>query len=159
MARKEKSKETMFETGMQFESESYAQEVYNKADKKFKFTLICGGISLLSTIAWLLSTTSLYSYPVGTEIIDAMLKTGFIAMLICTNVNYLKYFFKAIKITWFIVPIFPIDIFFCIFGGAAFFIMSLFVPVVPCLITLNQARINKKEAAEFLALNNALASV
>lgn len=151
MARKTKKRETMFEKGMEFTSVADAQATYNKADKKFKFTLICSAVSILATIAWALSSTAIYAHPVGMEICDAMMKVGLIAMFIGTNVNYFKYLFKAIKITWFIIPIFPLDLFFCLFGAAAFFIFSLFLPVVPCLFTLYQTYINKKEAETYLA--------
>ena len=152
MARKNKEKEIMFEKGMEFSSAAEAKAFYDKADKKFKFTLICSAIASLGSVVWALSKTAIYAHPVGMEVCDVILKIALLAMLVCTNVNYLRYLWKSIKITWFIVPIFPIDVFFAVFGAAAFLIVSLIAPVVPCLMTLYQAYINKKEAEKYLSL-------
>ncbi len=151
MARKEKEKVEIFEKNPEFSSPSEAQEAYKKADFKFKFSIVCSAIAALGSIVWLLSKTPVYAHPVGMEICDAILKISLVTMLICTNINYIKYLWKAIKFTWFIVPIFPIDLFFCIFGAAAFFALSLFVPALPCLMTLYQAYINRKEARKYLS--------
>lgn len=151
MSKKAKNKETMFEEGMQFTSLEHAKQVSEKERKKLIFKLICAGLSVLTTIVWLLFYFTGIEGTAAEDILGIPLVIGLIAMLVCTNINYLRYLWKSIKIAWFLIPIFPIDLFCSIFGAAAFFALSVYMPVIPCLMTLRQSHITKKDADEYIS--------
>ncbi|MBQ3007551.1 MAG: hypothetical protein IJD78_08325 [Clostridia bacterium] len=153
MSKKTKTKETMFEKGAEFVNLNQAKQVAEKEGKKIKFKLICGAISLVTSIAWLIYGSGVEG-TIAEDILGWLVVIGIAAMLICTNISYLKYFGKCCKITWFLIPIFPVDLIFCVMGGVAFMMASLYVPVLPCLITLYQSYITKKEADSYIAAYN-----
>lgn len=150
MSGKVKTKETMFEKGAEFANLNQAKQVAEKEGKKIKFKLICAAISLVTSIAWLIYGSGVEG-TTAEDVLGWLVVIGVAAMLVCTNVSYLKYFGKCCKITWFLIPIFPIDLIFCIMGGVAFMMASLYVPVLPCLITLYQSYITKKEAENYIS--------
>lgn len=154
MSKKVKNKETMFEKGTEFTNLNHAKQVAEKEGKKIKFKLICAGISLLTTIVWLLYWFAGIEGTAMGDVLGVPLVIGVVAMFVCTNISYFKYFGKCCKITWFLIPIFPIDIIFCIMGGVAFMMASLYVPVLPCLITLYQSYITKKEAENYISVTD-----
>ncbi len=154
MSKKVKNKETMFEKGTEFTNLNHAKQVAEKEGKKIKFKLICAGISLLTTIVWLLYWFAGIEGTAMEDVLGVPLVIGVVAMFVCTNISYFKYFGKCCKITWFLIPIFPIDIIFCIMGGVAFMMASLYVPVLPCLITLYQSYITKKEAENYISVTD-----
>ena len=150
MSKKVKTKETMFEKGTEFVNLNHAKQVAEKEGKKIKFKLICSAISLVTSIAWLIYGSGVEG-TTAEDILGWFVVIGIAAMLVCTNISYLKYFGKCCKITWFLIPVFPIDIIFCIMGGVAFMMASLYAPVIPCLISLYQSYITKKEADTFIS--------
>lgn len=153
MSKKVKTKETMFEKGTEFVNLNHAKQVSEKEGKKIKFKLICSAISLVTSIAWLIYGSGVEG-TTAEDILGWFVVIGIVAMFACTNISYFKYFGKCCKITWFLIPIFPIDIIFCILGGTAFMMASLYVPVLPCLITLYQSYITKKEADNYISLTD-----
>ena len=70
--------------------------------------LICAGISLLTTIVWLLYWFAGIEGTAMEDVLGVPLVIGVVAMFVCTNISYFKYFGKCCKITWFLIPIFPI---------------------------------------------------
>ena len=153
MSKKVKTKETMFEKGTEFVNLNHAKQVAEKEGKKIKFKLICSAISLVTSIAWLIYGSGVEG-TTAEDILGWFVVIGVAAMLVCTNINYFKYFGKCCKITWFLIPVFPIDLIFCVMGGAAFMMSSLYAPVVPCLISLYQSYVNKKEADNYISLTD-----
>lgn len=153
MSKKVKTKETMFEKGAEFATLNQAKQVSEKEGKKIKFKLICAAISLVTSIAWLIYGSGVEG-TTAEDILGWLVVIGLAAMLVCTNISYFKYFGKCCKITWFLIPIFPIDIIFCVMGGVAFMMASLYVPVIPCLFTLYQSYITKKEADSYISAYN-----
>ena len=153
MSKKVKTKETMFEKGTEFVNLNHAKQVAEKEGKKIKFKLICSAISLVTSIAWLIYGSGVEG-TTAEDILGWLVVIGVAAMLVCTNISYLKYFGKCCKITWFLIPIFPVDLIFCVMGGVAFMMASLYVPVLPCLITLYQSYITKKEAENYISVTD-----
>ena len=98
----------MFEKGTEFTNLNHAKQVAEKEGKKIKFKLICAGISLLTTIVWLLYWFAGIEGTAMEDVLGVPLVIGVVAMFVCTNISYFKYFGKCCKITWFLIPIFPI---------------------------------------------------
>lgn len=150
MSRKNKEKETFIEEGIEFTSLEHAKQVAEKEGKKLKFKLICAGISLLTTIVWLLYWFAGIEGTVMEEILGVPLVIGVVAMFVCTNISYFKYLWKSIVVAWFLIPIFPIDVLMCIMGAAVFFIFSIYFPIVPCIMAIRQSYGNKQEACAYI---------
>ena len=151
MSKKKKAREEMFVKGLQFANLSQAKQISEKEGKKLKFQLICAGISVLTTVAWLLFW---FTGIEGTPAEDALavpLILGWLAMLVGSNKNYIRYLGKSVKITWFLIPLFPIDLLMCIMGAVVFFIFSVYFPIVPCLMTVYQSYLTKKDADSYIS--------
>ena len=153
MSKKVKTKETMFERGTEFTNLNHAKQVAEKEGKKLKFKLICAAISIVNSVAWLIYNSGVEG-TAAEDILGWLVVIGFGAMLVCTNVSYLKYFAKCCKITWFLIPIFPIDLIFCVLGGVGFMMASLYAPIIPCLISIYQSYLTKKEADNYVSLTD-----
>lgn len=159
MSRRNKEKETFIEEGMEFTSLEHAKQVAEKEGKKLKFKLICAGISLITTIVWLLYWFAGIEGTVMEEILGVPLVIGVVAMFVCTNISYFKYLWKSIVVAWFLIPIFPIDVLMCIMGAAVFFIFSIYFPIVPCIMAIRQSYQNKQEADSYIFMAEGCANI
>jgi len=132
----------------------YAQALLEKENKKFKFKLICTGISILPSIFWLVAKWLPSNFFGDCCAIIAII--GWIATIICNPLGILK---TMAKFTYFGLLLVPI-VFFNIFAAAIGFVLALmlliYAPVVYCLFGLYQSYLNKQEAEEFLYLNKTL---
>lgn len=142
-----KTKEKLFER-MEITDQKFAQQIYDKEQKKFKFKLICTGISLFSTVGYFLWKVDLGAFL--NELIAFVTVTGWVATLISSPLNVLKTIVKFAKIGWYIVPFYLFDLIGAALGaGLALYIFYAF-PVVFCVIGLYQSYLNKKDAEEYL---------
>lgn len=151
MSEKNRTKRKMFDEGMQFTSLEHAKQVSEKEGKKIKFKLICAGISVLTTVVWVIEWLTGVGQTALGDVLGVVMIIGWIAMFVCTNIRYFKYLWNSIVIAWFLIPIFPIDLMCCIVGAVVFFGFSLYAPVVPCLLALRQSHLTKREADEYIS--------
>lgn len=147
--KKAKKKEKLFER-VEITDQEFAQLTYDTEQKKFKFKLICTGISLFSTLGVFLWKVDLGA--ILNELIAFVTIAGWVATLISSPLNVLKTIVKFAKIGWYIVPFYLIDL----IGAALGAVLALYIfyafPVVFCVIGLYQSYLNKKDAEEYLEL-------
>lgn len=151
MAKKARKKETMFDNDVGFVNPSHAKKVLEQATKKFKLQGICSLIAIPSTIAWIITMTGVGQGTALEAVLGITSLIGWLAMIVAVNKDYFKYIAKSVKIAWYLIPVFPMDLALCIFGGAMFFAVSIYVPMIPCLMSLHQTSIIKKAAETYIA--------
>lgn len=146
-----KTKEPIFER-MVIEDQEFAQQIYDKEQKKFKFKLICAGISLFSTIGYFLWNVNLGA--LLNELIAFGAIAGWVATLISSPLNVLKTILKFAKIGLYVVPFYLIDLIGAVLGAALALYIFYAFPVVFCIIGLYQSYLNKKDAEDYLTSYN-----
>ncbi len=142
-----KTKEKLFERVVMTDQE-FAQQTYDSEQKKFKFKLVCTGISLFSTVGYFLWKVDLGTFL--NELIAFLTVAGWIATLLSSPLNILKTIFKFAKIGWYIVPFYLIDLIGAILGAVLALYIFYAFPVVFCIIGLFQSYLNKEDAKEYL---------
>lgn len=145
-----RNKEKMVEEAMVFNSLEHAKKVAEKEGKIIKFKLVCAGLSLLTSIVWLLYWFGCIKTAAAEDILGVPLLIGIVAMFVCTNISYFKYLWKSIVVAWFLIPVFPIDFVMCIMGAAVFFALSIYFPVVPCIMAVRQSYRKIQEAESYI---------
>lgn len=149
--KKAKTKEKLFER-VEITDQEFAQQTYEKEQKKFKFKLICTVISLFSTVGCFLWKVDLGAFL--NELIAFVTVAGWVATLISSPLNVLKTIVKFAKIGWCIVPFYFIDL----IGAALGAVLALYIfyafPVVFCIVSLFQSYLNKKDAEEYLEMGD-----
>lgn len=151
-----KEKITLFEK-VEITDPEYAQKLYDKETQKFKLKLICAGISLLTSISWLLFF--LLESVMPTTVEDLLLipmAVGIIVAVVAGPITVVKTVFKIAGTGWRIIPFFLLDIVGFLFGLIFAVLGLLFVPVLYCAIILYQSYNTKKEAEAFLALDHTM---
>lgn len=146
-----KTKEKLFER-MVIEDREFAQQTYDKEAKKFKFKLICTGISLFSTLGCFLWKVDLGAFL--NELIAFVTIAGWIATIISSPLNVLKTIVKFAKIGWYIVPFYLFDLIGATLGAVLALYIFYAFPVVFCIIGLYQSYLNKKYSEEYLELGD-----
>lgn len=135
----------------------YAQKLYEKETQKFKIKVICAGISLLTSISWLLYFLLESVLPTAVEdLLLVPLGIGIIATIVAGPITVLKTIFKVGKIGYTIMPIILLDAFCFIIGICLALAALLIVPVLYCAVILYQSYKTKKAAEEFLALDTVM---
>lgn len=149
-------KNTLFEK-VEITDPEYAQKLYEKETQKFKMKVICAGISLLTSISWLLYF--LLESVLPTTVEDLLLipiTIGMIATIIAGPITIIKTIFKVSKIGWDIMPFFILGMLGFLFGFIFAVLALLFVPILHCAVILYQSYKTKKAAEEFLALDTVM---
>lgn len=153
MSRK-KEKVSLFEKEVITDS-GQAEAIIEKENKKYKFALVCTGLSLFATSMTLLSFTPLAEWAIfdWLEVIFIPLwGAGVVATFLTGPMNILKAVIKVGKISWFVVPVFPLDLV-CFLAGMGFALIALvFLPTLYAAYNLYQSYLNKKNAETFLGL-------
>lgn len=151
MAKKSK-KAKMFEKP-EFNSVEEAERLYDKENKKFKIKLILTILAALGSVGWLifLNLGNSNDFLAGLGLVLVII--GILSALICgVVIKTLKLVFKCAEIGWFVVPFFPADLIGAVVGLFVGFFAFIFVPVLVCLATLRQSKINMDEAERFVYL-------
>ena len=153
MSRK-KEKVSLFEKEV-ITNSVQAEAIIEKENKKYKFALVCTGLSLFATSMTLLSFTPLAEWAIfdWLEVIFIPLwGAGVVATFLTGPMNILKAVIKVGKISWFVVPVFPLDLI-CFLAGMGFALIALvFLPTLYAAYNLYQSYLNKKNAETFLGL-------
>lgn len=143
-----KKEKVVFLEDVQIADKSAAQKLYEKENKWFIFKLICTVISLLGTIIMVTDSvgkSDIFGYVVILGIIACILAAGpFIVIKTCWN---------FVKLGWYLVPVFPIDICVALCAGVLGLVILLYAPVVYCLFGLAKSYKNKKQAEQYLAMS------
>lgn len=90
-----KEKVNLFEK-IDINDPDYAQRVYDKETEKFKFKLICGGISLLTSIAWL-CVNAFGMNSVAANITGLFIPVGIIATILSSPKSIFARHGKSLK--------------------------------------------------------------
>ena len=146
-----KKQERLFER-IEITDQEFAQKMYNDEPKKFKFKLICAGISLFSTVGFFLWKVDLGTFL--NNLIAFVSIAGWIATIISSPLNVLKTIVKFAKIGRYIIPFYFFDLIGVVLG--AFLALYIFYgfPIIYCIIGLYQSYLNKKAAKDYLNLSN-----
>lgn len=119
--------------------------------------LICAGVSLLTSVSWLIYLLLESVLPTTVEdLLLVPLGIGIIATIISGPITVVKTIFKIARTGWYIIPFFLLDIVVFLFGLIFAVLGLLFVPVLYCAINLYQSNKTKKAAEEFLALDTVM---
>ena len=145
-----KEKPSLFEK-KEFHGVEYAQKEYDKECIIFKVRLICAGLSLLPTIAFLLSSSIGDSAVVDT-IFTALGFIGWIATIVANPLITVKTIFKFGKVGHWIIPFIFFDLIGFILGLALGVMVFIGAPVIFCLIGVWQSYLNKKDARLYMEL-------
>ncbi len=149
-------KNTLFEK-VEITDPEYAQKLYEKETQKFKIKVICAGVSLLTSISWLLYFLLESVLPTAIEdLLLIPLGIGIIAAIISGPITIIKTIFKVGKIGYTIMPIILLDIFCFIMGILVALVALVYVPILHCAVILYQSYKAKKAAEEFLALDTVM---
>lgn len=151
MAKKARKKEAMFDKEVGFVNPSHAKKVLEQSTKKFKFQGICSLIAIPSTIAWVFIMSETGQGTALESVFGITSMIGWLAMIIAVNKEFFKHLAKTAKIAWYLIPIFPMDLVLSLFSGAMYFAISIYAPVIPCLMSLHQTSIIKKAAENYIA--------
>lgn len=143
-----KEKVSLFEKP-EITNREYAQKTYDQESAKFKFKLICAGLSLLTSLGWLLQSV-LGDSQFASILTGILLLIGFAATIISSPITLIKTAFKLVRFGWYIVPFALVDLFGAAVGAMAAIALFGFAPVVYCVIGLYQSYLSKKEAERFL---------
>jgi len=145
-----KEKVTFFETP-KFENKNAAQLLFEKETNKWKFKVICTIVAGIGSVCGFLIFNNYITNDLVSEMAAIIWLIGVIAAILSGSlINYFKVIWKFAKIGWFIIPFFILDILGFVFGGAIGLIIVVLLPVVPAIISLIQAKKNKKEAEKFI---------
>lgn len=151
-----KEKTSLFEK-VEITDPEYAQKIYEKETQKFKLKLICAGVSLLTSISWLLYFLLESVSPTAIEdLLLISLGIGIIATIVSGPITIIKTIFKVGQIGYTIMPIILLDVFCFIIGIWLALAALLIAPVLHCAVILYQSYKNKKAAEEFLALDTVM---
>ena len=127
-------------------NEAHARELLEKESKKFKFKLICTGISVLTTIMWVLGFVIEY-------IMVGISGIGILATIICGPIEIFKIIGKFIKYGFYIGVAFPLFLILTVPMAALLAVyLLIFAPVIYSAVALYNSYQKKKDAEIFLGL-------
>ena len=135
---------------------NHAQSIITREDKKFRFILICTALSLVSSVFGLLAFTPVLDWPIFAwldigNISEIIWIIGIVGTILTGPVNVIKAIVKIGTYSWFIIPVFPINlIVFCLAMGFTLVALAI-APVVFAAYNLYISYLNKKEAESFIA--------
>lgn len=156
MSRKNREKQTFIERNFQFKNVQEAENAVKKQSTKLKFTLIMTIITGLITVVNLI----LIKTANGNENLEATAyglgSIGVLLMLICLNKDVVKYSIKLMKFSWYVIPIFPIDLFVAVCMPLVVLSLAIYAPVIPCFIPLYQSKVALDEARKFCNSNTSV---
>lgn len=149
----EKKKINLFEK-IDITDKDYAEKIVEKETTKFKFKLICTGVSLLTSIIWLFMDILEKSPGIIGDFFAILMILGWVATFIANPLTVIKTIWKCIYYGWYIVPIVFVDLCTAAIGFVIALFVLLYAPVIYCLIGLYSSYKAKKSAEEFLLLHN-----
>lgn len=134
-------------------NEAHARELLEKESKKFKFKLICTGISVLTTIMWVLGFTIDDLPNVIEYIMVGISGIGILATIICGPIEIFKIIGKFIKYGFYIGVAFPLFLILTVPMAALLAVyLLIFAPVIYSAVALYNSYQKKKDAEIFLGL-------
>lgn len=146
-----KEKKEFFEE-MRFDDVLFAQNTLKECEEKLKRNKIGVIVSLIVPVFDVIVSMILEKMNMGDTALTYWIIAAVVAYIIGGGImSSLKMVWKTTVFSWFIIPVFPVDlcvafVAFCTAGAAA-----LFLPIVFVLMTRYQIGKDKKAAEEYLA--------
>lgn len=140
---------------------TYAEELYAKEEKKFKFILICVALAAVSTVIAAIAMSDFGDTDLFFTLEPVLMTIwgiGLLATIISGPSKVFKTIINLSMFGYYIIPLPLVDLVGLVFGFVAGAALLIYVPVVFPLYNLYISYRNKNDALEFLQLTEALAN-